>query len=216
MKEWLLEHPLGNNLQAWLFISYSKLNKLGRLTRDGLLKKYEEYYRDRYFRGLIINPSVPERDKAFIKNLLTKPWNLYIFRHSALTQKSQILKEHILRAHAGWSPTSKMPQVYLHYFGTEASTSLLEAHGIIKKGNGKKNLLASIQCPNCIEPNKPDSRFCTSCKMVLKYDSYKETVESDLKKEQVIEKLIEKQDKFEQLIQSLIQSGQFKPKSNPL
>jgi hypothetical protein len=61
--------------------------------------------------------TVPENDEAFIRNMLTKPWNLYIFRHSALTEKSQILKEHILRDHAGWTMTSKMPQVYIHYFG---------------------------------------------------------------------------------------------------
>lgn len=177
VKIWLQEHPLGNNPEAWLFISYSKLNKLGQLTRDGLLKKYAEYYRDRYFRGLIINPSVSERDKAYLKNLFTKPWNLYIFRHSALTQKSQILKEHILRDHAGWSPTSHMPEVYLHYFGTESSTSLLEAHGIIKTDKVKKNLLTPINCPSCKESNKPDERFCITCKMVLKYDAYEQTLD---------------------------------------
>jgi integrase len=177
VKEWLREHPLRNNPEAWLFISFSKLNKLGQLTRDGLLKKYAEYYRDRYFRGLIVNPAVSERDKAYLKNLFTKPWNLYIFRHSALTQKSQILKEHILRDHAGWSPTSHMPEVYLHYFGTESSTTLLEAHGIIKTDKVKKDLLTPIHCPSCKESNKPDERFCISCKMVLKYDAYEQTLD---------------------------------------
>lgn len=211
VKEWLQEHPLGNNPEAWLFISYSKLNKLGQLTRDGLLKKYAEYYKDRYFRGLIINPSVSERDKAYIKNLFTKPWNLYIFRHSALTQKSQILKEHILRDHAGWSPTSNMPEVYLHYFGTESSTSLLEAHGIIKTDRVKKDVLTPIHCPNCRESNKPSERFCISCKTVLKYDSYTEISDEKMKKDGILEKLLEKQEKTEQLIQSLIDSGQLKP-----
>jgi hypothetical protein len=151
------------------------MNKLGQLSRDGLLKKYEEYYRDRYFQSLIINPSVPDRDKAHIRNLLTKPWNLYVFRHSALTQKSQILKEHILRDHAGWSYTSKMPEVYLHYFGTESSTSLLQAYGITKGLETKMNLLKPQQCPNCLEPNKPDSKFCSKCKTVLTYDAFIET-----------------------------------------
>lgn len=174
VKDWMNEHP-SNNPDAWLFVSFSKMNKLGQLTRDGLLKKYAEYYRDRYFRRLIINPSVPERDKAYIKNLLTKPWNLYVFRHSALTQKSRILKEHILRDHAGWSFTSKMPEVYLHYFGTESSNSLLQAYGITKGQETKMNLLKPQQCPNCLEPNKPDSKFCAKCKMVLTYDAYQET-----------------------------------------
>jgi hypothetical protein len=46
--------------------------------------------------------------------MLTKPWNLYVFRHSALTEKSQILTESTLRDHAGWTMTSKMPTVYVH------------------------------------------------------------------------------------------------------
>jgi integrase len=195
VKEWLHEHPLGNNPDAWLFISYSKLNKLGQLTRDGLLKKYGEYYRDRYYRGLILNPLVPDRDKAYIKNLVTKPWNLYIFRHSALTQKSQILKEHILRDHAGWSPRSTMPEVYLHYFGTESSTSLLEAHGIVQKDKAKKNLLTPISCPNCSESNKPNERFCISCKIVLNYDSYNELMLKSKEKESELRQFKEKYEK---------------------
>jgi hypothetical protein len=50
-----------------------------------------------------------------------------------LTEKSVILKEHILRQYAGWSIRSQMPQKYLHYFGNESSESILQAYGIITK-----------------------------------------------------------------------------------
>jgi hypothetical protein len=189
VKEWIEEHPLGRNPEAWLFISFSKMNKLGQLSRDGLLKKYEEYYRDRYFKSLTYNSSVPERDKSLIRNLLTKPWNLYVFRHSALTQKSLILKEHTLRDHAGWSFSSKMPEVYLHYFGTESSASLLEAYGITNGQEAKMNLLKPKQCPDCKESNKSDSKFCSKCRMVLSYDSYVATVENQEEKNDVIANL---------------------------
>ena len=33
-----------------------------------------------------------------------------------------------------------------------------------------------MQCPNCSELNKIDSKFCVKCRMVLSYDSYLETV----------------------------------------
>lgn len=69
-----------------------------------------------------------------VKKLLPKPWNLYIFRHSTLTHKSQILKESTLCDHAGWT---KMPSVYLHFFGTESSNSLVEAYVIIKSNKNK-------------------------------------------------------------------------------
>ena len=79
------------------------------------------------FKKLLDDPSMLPEDKIKIKEVLKKPWNAYIRRHSALTDKSRILKEHVLRQHAGWSVGSNMPQVYLHYFGNESSESLLEA-----------------------------------------------------------------------------------------
>jgi hypothetical protein len=75
---------------------------------------------------------VAEADKAVIRNMLTKPWNLYVFRHSALIEKSQMLTESTLRDHAVWTMTIKMPTVYLHYFGTESAKKLLEAKGIMQ------------------------------------------------------------------------------------
>ena len=94
-----------------------------------------------------------------------------------MTEKSKILKEHTLRQFAGWSISSNMPQKYIHYFGNEASESLLEAYGIVSKDQKLSDALRSKQCPNCNEPNKPDSRFCAKCRMVLTYDAYSETVE---------------------------------------
>jgi len=121
--------------------------------------------------------------------MLLKPWNLYVFRHSALTEKSQILKEHVLRDHAGWTMSSKMPQVYIHYFGTESSKSILETKGIIKKNDREKfDILKSRVCPNCKEStNKPENKFCIKCKMVLSYDSYTETLKSQKEKESEIQ-----------------------------
>jgi len=102
---------------------------------------------------------------------------------------------------------------YLHYFGNESSESLLEAYGILQKGQHKLDQLKPNQCPNCNEPNKPDSKFCIKCRMVLTYDAYNETVvEQQQEKDNQIQALIKKQEKFEQLIQSLIDSGQFKAK----
>ncbi len=112
--------------------------------------------------------------------MLMKPFSLYIFRHTALTHKSAFLKEHILRDHAGWSMTSKMPQVYIHYFGTESSNSILEAYGIAKNESMRTNILKPIQCPNCLESNEKQARFCISCKMILKYDAYTQTLEQQV------------------------------------
>lgn len=90
-------------------------------------------YKCHFFPKTLDDPLVPADDKHKIKELLKKPWNPYIRRHSALTQKSLFLKEHVLRMHAGWSARSQMHLKYLHYFGNESSDSILEVYGIVTK-----------------------------------------------------------------------------------
>ena len=148
-------------------------------------------YREKVFPKLLDDPNVAPEDKQKIKELLKKPWNPYIRRHSALTEKSTILKEHVLRQHAGWSTGSYMPQKYLHYFGNESSESLLEAYGIMPKVQQIEQLRPK-QCPNCLEPNKPDSKFCAKCRMVLTYNAYSETIEDKEQKESEVKELKEK------------------------
>jgi hypothetical protein len=141
-----------------------------------------QYYKNTFFTKLLDIPDVSNEDKQKIKELLKKPWNPYIRRHSALRQKSTLLKEHVLRQHAGWSGRSQMHLKYLHYFGNESSESLLEAYGIVPKDQQSVDVLRPKQCPNCNEPNKSDSKFCAKCKMVLTYDAYNETLSGSSKK----------------------------------
>jgi hypothetical protein len=139
---------------------------------------------------LLRNPTISNEDKQKIQDLLDKPWNLYIRRHSSLTQKSKFLKENILRQHAGWSPRSQMHLRYLHYFGNESSETILQEYGILPKNNEGSDVLRPKQCPNCNEPNRPDQKFCTKCRMVLTYDAYSETIEE----KQELQKVREKQE----------------------
>jgi hypothetical protein len=191
VKDWIDSHPLTNNPDAFLFISLADNNFGKRLSENALYKLYTQRYKKRYFPKLLNEDSnIPEAEKSYLRNLLTKPWTPYIQRHSALTTKSLILKEHALRDYAGWSISSKMPQVYIHYFGNESSKSLLEAYGIEDYNKKEQtNILKSKACPNCNEPNKPDSRFCFKCKMILSYDSYTETLEKQKEKDNDIEEL---------------------------
>lgn len=43
--------------------------------------------------------------------------------------------------------------------------------------NNKKDLLKPKPCPNCDEPNTPETKFCIKCRYVLSYDAYNETIE---------------------------------------
>jgi hypothetical protein len=168
------------------------------LTSFRLGQIYQEY-KQKIFPALLDSPNVLSEDKKRISELLKKPWNPYIRRHSALTEKSMMLKEHVLRQHAGWSPGSQMHLKYLHYFGSESSATLLEAYGLIDHGV-KIDQLKPKQCPNCSEPNKPDSKFCAKCHMVLTYDAYSETIEERQQKESEVKQL---QDKYEQEMKTM-------------
>ena len=174
------------NPDSWIFVSTGN-NHGSKLTYDGLATRYV-YYKKKYFPSLLKDETIPEVDKSWIRNMLTKPWNLYILRHSSLTEKSQIVSESVLRDHAGWSMSSKMPQVYIH-LSNESSKILLEKRGIInKKDKEISTALKSRECPNCNEPNKPESKFCIKCNMVMSFDSYNETIkERQCKEKEMVE-----------------------------
>ena len=161
------------------------------MTYDGLLKYYTDFYKKSFFPKLLLDETIPAADKAYIKNILTKPFALYNLRHSALTSKSKILKEHVLRNHAGWSINSKMPQTYIHYFGNESSDSLLEARGILKanQNNKEKDILKPKYCIHCNEINTQFNKWCIKCRMVLSYEAYTETLEKQKQKDNDIEEL---------------------------
>ena len=205
VKDWIDSHPLANDLNSFLFISLSDSNFGQRLSENSLYKLYVLTYQKRYFPKLLNeDSSIPEAEKSYIRNLLTKPWTPYIQRHSALTTKSLILKEHTLRDYAGWSMSSKMPQVYIHYFGNESSKSLLEAYGIEDYKKEHTNILKSKVCPNCNEPNKAESKFCSKCKMILSYDYYTDTIEKQKEKDEQIKLIQEKYDKELRILKEAI------------
>jgi predicted ribosome quality control (RQC) complex YloA/Tae2 family protein len=122
-------------------------------------------------------------DRIKIRALLKKPWNPYIRRHTALTEKSPLLKDFNLRQHAGWVKSSNMVEIYTHELGGESSEDLLMAYGIDVRASNKSEAASQLAlqtkaCPHCSEPNKPDAKFCLSCGMVLAIDEYNATIQS--------------------------------------
>jgi integrase len=197
VKDWLDSHPLKNNPDAFLFVSLADSNFGEQLSENALYKLYTRKYKKGYFPKLVTQAStISEADKSWIKNLLTKPWNPYIIRHSGLTEKSKEIPEYVLKQYAGWSKRSEMPERYIHYFGNESLNTILEVHGVEKKkSDGKENILKIKTCPHCNEPNKPDSQFCIKCKLVLSYDAYTQVLEKEKEKESEID-LMKQQMKY--------------------
>jgi integrase/recombinase XerD len=182
IKDWLNDHPQPGNPNAFLIPSKNRAT-FGRKMSELSLNRIYYKYKTKIFPRLLSDENVPLEDKNKIQELLKKPWNPYIRRHTGLTEKSKLIHEHPLRQYAGWSPRSQMHLKYLHYFGNEASESLLQAYGVATKDQEQANILRYKQCPNCNEPNKSDSKFCIKCKMVLTYDAYNENLEIQKQRE---------------------------------
>jgi hypothetical protein len=211
IKDWLSNHPSRNNPKSPLFVGLGKRSMGKQLTINGLYDIYKDY-KEVFFPRLLEDATVPNEDKEKIKGLLTKPFNPYIRRHSALTEKSTKLKLHTLNQHAGWSINSNMAQKYIHYFGNESSESLLEAYGIVPKDNIPINTLNPKICSNCGEGNTQDARFCVKCRMVLTYEAYNEAVEENQNKDKELQSVKERMANIETIlvaIQPLLQ--QVKP-----
>jgi integrase/recombinase XerD len=194
LKDWIDEHPQSGNPNAILICGFSKSS--GRQLRIESINHTYAKYKNQIFPKLLHDPNVPIEDKRKIEELLKKPWNPYVRRHSALTEKSKILKESILRQHAGWSSNSNMHLKYVHYFGNESSESILEAYGLKPKLEDI-NKLKPVSCPNCGELNKIDSKFCVKCRMVLSYDAYTEAIEESEVQKSRLDRIEEKMKRLE-------------------
>jgi integrase/recombinase XerD len=198
------EHPMPSNPNAPFICGNNK--KLGRHIKPGSVNKYYSDYKKLIFPRLLDNPNVPPEDKQQIAELLKKPWNPYIRRHSALTEKSMILKESVLKQHSGWTPGSNMHLKYTHYYGNESNESLLESYGLVDPGI-QINQLKPKQCPNCNEPGKPDSKFCPKCRMVLTYDAYGEAIDYKQQKDDALATLSDQVMKLMTEVQELKKQG---------
>ena len=191
------EHPQPGNPNSPLICGTN--TRLGRHIDQTRIYQIYDKYKKEIFPKLLESPDVLPEDKPRIRELLKKPWNPYIRRHSALTEKSTILKEHVLRQHAGWSSGSQMHLKYLHYFGNESNESLLEAYGLVDHGI-QIDPLRPKQCPQCNEGNKPESKFCTKCRMVLTYDAYNDAVQQNTNLDRFESRLDKLEEKYDRLM----------------
>jgi hypothetical protein len=197
------EHPHPGNPNSPLVCGMAR--GLGRHIKPISMAHTYEEYKKKIFPKMLDSPNITPEDKQKIRELLKKPWNPYIRRHSALTEKSKYMKESVLRQHSGWTPGSKMHMKYVHYYGNESTTSILEEYGLLDKGVYIDQLKAKT-CTNCDEPNKSDSKFCSKCRMVLSYDAYEETLKEQERKEDRLTTIENQFNTMQLQIQSLLSS----------
>jgi integrase len=141
LKEFLQSHPL-DDPESPLFFYKTREGKLAPLTYSALRMKIK---------------------RLAEKTGLRKKIYLHLFRHSSASKLASILPEPLLRKYFGWSPSSKMPEIYLHLTNKQLEESLLKAYGLEVKNEDK----TFIRCWNCGELNFPSSKFCWKCKVSL-------------------------------------------------
>jgi integrase/recombinase XerD len=204
--QWISLHPQGTNREAILLPNM----RTGKEIRENsMLKIYTMTYRE-YFTSLLSSEDVPEEDKKKIRGLLNKPWNPYVHRHSALTEKSKMLSSDAkLRQYAGWMVSSNMHRRYVHFNGDESMNDLLRIKGILKDEKQSVNILQPKTCPHCREPNRPDAQFCFRCHFIMSFDAYQKGMEERERKNQEILELKEQMAKMNDLVGELNHAVQF-------
>jgi len=195
--QWISLHPQGSNREAILLPNI----KTGKAIQVGAMfliyKRYKKYFTS------LLSSEIPEEDKTKIRELLKKPWNPYVHRHSALTEKSGLLNsDQKLRQYAGWSISSNMNRRYIHLRGGESMNDLLKAKGIVKNENQSINILEPKKCPYCKELNKPDAQFCFKCNLVMSFEAYQKGLEERENKDQEIHELKDQMSQMRQTFES--------------
>lgn len=191
--QWLEEHPFRNVPNAPFYVTSQGKNAGKPLTEATLYNIYR-WLKKTYFPRLLKDPNVPEEDKEVIMGMLKKPWNPYIRRHTGLTEKFPVLGA-LFNQYSGHTMGSKMPNRYVHLFGAQASTALLEAKGILPKDRETTELLKPKICYNCQHPNAVDAKFCANkkCNVPLSQVAIMELTKQKESQEQMIKDLVRKQ-----------------------
>ncbi len=155
LQAWVNMHPMKDNNNAPLFITYS---------RYGMSTKRLNFR------------TVENRLKNLAAKLkMTKKICPHGIRHARLTDfvKSEGNKkgfsEMELRIQAGWEKNSTMPEIYVHLSGADIEEKILRNAGLIEESDGEKKdkMLEAKKCPRCKTLNAYDAKFCTSCSFVL-------------------------------------------------
>jgi integrase len=127
LKEWLGQgHPYPGNPNAPLFCGTGTKNTGRRLAPHSIYNIYNNYKKEHFPHLLESDPSMSEEDKLKIRELLKKPWNPYIRRHTAATEISKTLKDSVLiDQYMGWSHAGNTRQKYQHYYNDDSFDAML-------------------------------------------------------------------------------------------
>lgn len=179
LKEWINVHPFRDDVDAPLWIQVEGSHYGEPLNYSAAKQILQRLCR-----------------KAGIKKRVT----LNLFRHTAATSLANSLPESLLRKRQGWTPSSKMPEKYVHLIDEDLDEAYLRMHGIIKEDKSsdiKEDM--PVKCLLCGTLNMPGIKICNDCNRPLDIETAleieekeKEEKDSILKKLSIIEADLEK------------------------
>jgi integrase len=221
LKDWLSNgHPYPANPNSPLFCGVGRKNTGRALVRHRIHSIYQNY-KEVHFPKILKDPLVPEEDKRKIRDLLQKPWNPYLRRHTAATEVFKAIKDpKLMNQYFGWSENSNMWKRYSHYFNDDSFDAILTVMDGLKPpsnvtNTGRKGLLKPRICPNCSEMNKPENRFCSKCKFVLSFDAYNEKVNESEQTKKALAEIQTRQAAIESILKKFIASEEDWDARNP-
>ncbi len=178
VRDWLNEHPFKNEPNASLICSLVNGAPINPEALWTMMQQLRKRILTMIASGIIKDNTEIERLNYL---LVTKRWNPYCIRHSAITNDSDHLPEYALKKKVRWSMNSKQGARYIkRRMGNELKTKILEYNGIITSGSVSKRP-SVMECPRCGFTNPLENLYCSSCSYPLSpiaYDELKQ-LESD-------------------------------------
>jgi integrase/recombinase XerD len=177
LRAWLDNHPLRNDVNAFLFCNLSE-NILGRSLT----------YADVYS---IIRHTAK---RAGIKKRI----HPHLFRHTRATILASKVTEAPLEAQMGWVHGSRQTRTYVHLSLRDQDNAILKAYGIKVPENETIQEDKPKECPRCHTLNPSDAQYCRNCwmpfdvKIALDMEEKERKTIEAIKRTDVVDPLVKK------------------------
>ena len=177
LRAWLDNHPLRNDVNAFLFCNLS----------DSILGRHLTYA-DVYS---IIRHTAK---RAGIKKRI----HPHLFRHTRATILASKVAEAPLEAQMGWVHGSRQTRTYVHLSLRDQDNAILKAYGIKVPENETIQEDKPKECPRCHTLNPSDAQYCRNCwmpfdvKIALDMEEKERKTIEAIKRTDVVDPLVKK------------------------
>jgi integrase len=184
LTEWLENHPLKNDPNAYLWVTLGRERK----------KRFLEY--------AALNKMIREVAK---RAKVRKKVNPHNFRHSRATFLANHLTEAQMNQYLGWVPGSSMAATYVHLSGRDMDEPILKMRGLKpKEEDTVESTLAPKKCPRCALMNKATGKFCMRCGSVLDFETAVTMQEEAKDTDEKLSRLLNDEDVQKLLVKKMI------------